>query len=86
MRRRAVSEWITLDGVIDADTMDTWWSPYDSPERHGAMHEAISACDVMLFGRQTDEMLASCWSAQTTDEQGPPQRSIAHENTSPRHL
>jgi hypothetical protein len=70
MRRLVASEWMTLDGVFYANTMDNLWSPYDSPERQGAMHEAISACDVMLFGRQTYEILAPNWSAQTTDELG----------------
>jgi hypothetical protein len=33
LRKLVVSEWITLDGVFDADTMDQWWIPYDSVER-----------------------------------------------------
>jgi dihydrofolate reductase len=71
MRKLIVSEWMTLDGVFDADTMDTWWIPYDSVERQEAIKEGILACDVMLYGLLTYEMLAPYWSAQKTDEHGP---------------
>lgn len=71
MRKLVVSEWMTLDGVFDADTMDTWWIPYDSVERQEAITEGILACDVMIYGRLTYEMLAPYWSAQKTDEHGP---------------
>lgn len=71
MRKLVVSEWMTLNGVFDADTMDTWWIPYDSAERQEAITEGILACDVMLYGRLTYEMLAPYWSAQKTDEHGP---------------
>jgi hypothetical protein len=33
LRKLIVSEWITLDRVFDADTMDQWWIPYDGVER-----------------------------------------------------
>jgi|SRR5450755_298918 dihydrofolate reductase len=71
MRKLVVSEWMTLDGVFDADTMDTWWLPYDSVERQEYIKEGISECDVMLYGRTTYEMLAPYWSAQKNDEMGP---------------
>jgi dihydrofolate reductase len=71
MRKLVVSEWMTLDGVFDADTMDTWWIPYDSIERQEYIKEGIEACDIMLYGRTTYEMLAPYWSAQKTDEHGP---------------
>jgi len=71
MRKLVVSEWMTLDGVFDAETMDTWWLPYESAERQEAIKEGIEACDVMLYGRLTYKMLAPYWSAQQTDEHGP---------------
>jgi dihydrofolate reductase len=71
MRKLVFSEWMTLDGVFDADTMDTWWIPYDSAERQEAIKEVIFAYDVMLYGRLTYEMLAPYWSAQKSDEHGP---------------
>jgi hypothetical protein len=58
MRKLVVSEWMTLDGVFDADTMDTWWLPYESVERQEDIQEGIEACDAMLYGRTTYEMLA----------------------------
>ena len=33
MRDIVVSEWVTLDGVFDADTMEHWFTPYDSVAR-----------------------------------------------------
>ncbi len=30
MRKIVVSEWVTLDGVFDADTMGQWFIPYDT--------------------------------------------------------
>ena len=71
MRKIIVSEWVTLDGVFDADTMDQWWIPYDSVERQEYIKEGILGCDVMLYGRTTYEMLAPYWSAQKNDENGP---------------
>ena len=71
MRKLVVSEWMTLDGIFDADTMDTWWLPYESVERQEDIQKGIEACDAMLYGRTTYEMLAPYWSAQTTDEHGP---------------
>ncbi len=71
MRKLVVSEWITLDGVFDADTMNQWWIPYDSVERQEYIKEGILGCDAMLYGRTTYEMLAPYWSAQKNDDNGP---------------
>jgi dihydrofolate reductase len=71
MRKIIVKEWITLDGVFDADSMDQWWIPYDSVERQEQILEGIKGCDAYLLGRITYQMLAPYWSAQETDEQGP---------------
>ena len=30
MRKLVVSEWVSLDGVFDADTMKQWFHPYDT--------------------------------------------------------
>jgi dihydrofolate reductase len=74
MRKLVVSEWVTLDGVFDADTMDQWWIPYDSVERQEYIKEGILGCDAMLYGHTTYEMLAPYWSAQNNDENGPATR------------
>src|ERR1700681_2660796 len=71
MRKLVVSEWMTLDGVFDADTMDKWWIPYDSAERQEYIKGGILECDAMLYGHTTYAMLAPYWSAQKNDENGP---------------
>ncbi len=71
MRKIVVKEWMTLDGVFDAETMDQWWNPYASAERQKYIKEGYSSCDVYLLGRTTYEMLWPYWSTQTNDDDGP---------------
>jgi dihydrofolate reductase len=71
MRKLVVSEWMTLDGVFDADTMDTWFIPYHSKERAAYITEVTESCDAMLYGRTTYAMLAPYWSAEKNDTNGP---------------
>jgi dihydrofolate reductase len=72
VRKLVVKEWMTLDGVFDADTMDQWWNPYDSAERQQEILEVYSRGDAYLLGRTTYEMLWPFWSTQTTgDGPGP---------------
>lgn len=61
MRKLVVKEWMTLDGIIDADTMDEWWNPYDSAERQALITEGYMGCDGYLLGRVTYELLAPTW-------------------------
>ena len=68
MRKIVVKEWMTLDGVFDAETMEQWWNPYDSTERQQYILEQYSKGDVYLLGRTTYEMLWPFWSTQTNDE------------------
>jgi dihydrofolate reductase len=68
VRKIFVKEWITLDGVFDADNMDQWWNPYDSTERQKYIMDVYSGCDVYLLGRITYEMLWPFWSTQTNDD------------------
>ncbi len=62
MRQLVVKEWMTLDGVIDADTMDQWFIPYDSPQRRASIKDGLKRSDAYLLGRVTYEMLAPHWS------------------------
>jgi dihydrofolate reductase len=62
MRKLVVKEWMTLDGVIDAESMDQWFIPYDSPERRAHIKEGLERSDAYLLGRVTYEMLAPHWS------------------------
>lgn len=61
MRKLVVSEWLSLDGVYDADSMPQWYAPYDSEERQDWIKEGILAADAFLLGRVTYEMLMSYW-------------------------
>jgi dihydrofolate reductase len=70
MRKLVVKEWMTLDGVIDADTMDEWWNPYDSVERQAYITEGYLGMDGYLLGRISYELLAPTWSRLEEDEVG----------------
>jgi dihydrofolate reductase len=65
MRKLVVSEWMTLDGVFDADTMGQWFRPYDSDDRQAWITEAVLASDAFVFGRITYELLAAYWPTVT---------------------
>jgi len=70
MRKLIVSAWITLDGIFDADLMQQWYAPFDSESRQNYTRDGILACDALMFGRVTYEMLAPYWSAQKNNEMG----------------
>ena len=70
MRKLIASEWISLDGVFDGDTMDQWFMPFDSDERQDYIRQSILTSDAMLFGRTTWEMLKGYWSGLKNDEMG----------------
>jgi len=70
MRNLVVSEWITLDGVFDAESMAQWFMPYDSVSRQDLIRDGILSCDAILFGRRTYEMLAPYWSRMKNNEMG----------------
>ena len=70
MRKLIVSEWMTLDGIFDADTMQQWFMPFDSEDRRAYIVKTMQACDAILFGRATYEMLAPYWSPLKNNEDG----------------
>jgi dihydrofolate reductase len=82
MRKLVVSEWVTLDGVFDADTMPQWFIPFQSDDRARHIKKVIEACDGIVLGRTTYEMLGPYWSAQKNDEQGP----AAKLNSVPKYV
>jgi Dihydrofolate reductase len=61
MSKIVVSTWVTLDGVFDANSMNEWFAPFDSPERQKYIRESIHGSDGLLLGRTTYEMLSSYW-------------------------
>ncbi len=70
MGRLLVSAWVTLDGVFDASTMEQWFHPYHSNERGEYVKNQVLACDALLLGRATFEMLAPYWSSLKNNEMG----------------
>jgi dihydrofolate reductase len=70
MRKLIVSEWMTLDGIFDADTMNEWFIPFNSKDRQEYIVKTMLACDAILFGRKTYEMLAPYWSPLKNNEDG----------------
>lgn len=70
MRKLVVSAWITIDGIFDAELMGEWFNPFDSESRQDYIRNGILACDAIMFGRKTYEMLAPYWSAQKNNEMG----------------
>jgi dihydrofolate reductase len=70
MRKLIITEWLSLDGIFDADSMDQWWAPFDSPDRQKYIQETINHCEIMLYGRRTYEMLYPYWSSFKNNEQG----------------
>jgi dihydrofolate reductase len=70
MRKLVVSEWVSLDGVFDADTMTQWFHPYDSKDRQARITALVLASDAFLFGRVTYEMLAGYWPKVKNNDKG----------------
>ncbi|HTD98013.1 MAG TPA: dihydrofolate reductase family protein [Mucilaginibacter sp.] len=70
MRKLIVSAWISLDGIFDAELMGQWFNPFDSESRQNYIKDGILACDALLFGRKTYEMLAPYWSSMKNNEMG----------------
>lgn len=70
MKKLIVKEWITLDGVFDASTMNVWNAPFHSNSRAKCIIEDVLGADAFLYGRTTYEMLAPYWSALKNNEMG----------------
>jgi len=70
MRKLIVTQWISLDGIFDAGSMNKWWMPFDSLQRQMYIRDTINNCEIMLYGRTTYEMLYPYWSSFKNDEQG----------------
>jgi len=70
MRKLIVTEWVSLDGIFDANSMNKWWIPFDSPGRQKYIQDTINHCEMMLYGRTTYEMLYPYWSSFKDNEQG----------------
>src|SRR6478735_8795477 len=70
MRKLIITEWVSLDGIFDAGSMNKWWMPFDSTSRQKYIQDTINNCEIMLYGRKTYEMLYPYWSSFKHNEQG----------------
>jgi dihydrofolate reductase len=72
MSKLVVSEWVTLDGVFDADPefFNQWFMPYESEARAEYIKESILGCGAFLMGGGTYSTLAPYWSALKQNEFG----------------
>jgi dihydrofolate reductase len=82
MGELVVSEWVTLDGVFDADTMKEWFEPYHSDGRAEYIRDVILASGALLIGRTTYEMFAAYWPTQKNNEMGTADKL----NSMPKHV
>jgi dihydrofolate reductase len=82
LRMLVVSEWVTVDGVFDADSMKEWFEPYESHDRQEYIKENVLTSDAFLVGRVTYEMLAAYWPNQKNNEMGVADRL----NSAPKYV
>ncbi len=66
MRKVIVSEYVTLDGVMEEPS---WTAPYWSEEIAAFKFDELFASDALLLGRVTYQGFAAAWPSMT-DEQG----------------
>jgi len=70
MRQLIITQWVSLDGIFDATSMNKWWLPFNSSGRQQYVQDTINNCEIMLYGRNTFEMLYPYWSSFKNNEQG----------------
>jgi dihydrofolate reductase len=78
MGRIVISEFISLDGVVEDPG---WTAPYQHDDIEAYKRSELFAADAMLLGYKTFEMFAAVWPSMT-DEQGFAERM----NALPKHV
>ena len=68
VRKIIVSEFLTLDGVMEAS--EQWQPPYVSDDVAQEIRAGIHAAEAALLGRVTYEIFAAYWPARTNNEFG----------------
>ena len=66
MRKVIVSEFVTLDGVIEAP--DQWQFPFWNDETGKFKLDELFASDALLLGRVTYQEFAAAWPSMTDEE------------------
>jgi dihydrofolate reductase len=80
MRRVIVSNQITIDGVIESPSPDSWYIAEGEHEESASLDQLLAADDLLL-GRKTYEGLAAVW-PEITDDRGFADRV----NSLPKHV
>lgn len=70
MRQLIATEWVSLNGIFDSGSFEQWFNPYHSDSRAKYIQHCIAHCDVMLYGRETYQMLYPYWSSLKNNEMG----------------
>lgn len=68
MRKLIVTEYVTVDGIIDG--FEQWFYPHWDDEIGVVKHAEMVASDTLLFGRVTYQLFAAQWMPTGTDETG----------------
>ena len=68
MRKLIVSEFVTLDGVIEAP--EEWQFPYLSEDLSEQIVAEVHSAEASLLGRNTYEIFAASWPQRTQNEFG----------------
>lgn len=65
MRRIIVSEFMTLDGIMEAP--EKWSFPFQNEETAQFKHEELFASDALLLGKVTYQIFANSWPSRIGD-------------------
>src|ERR687893_86576 len=75
MRRVIVSEFVSLDSVMEAP--ETWTLQFGSEEQQRYKFDELAASDALLLGRLTYEGFAAAWPNMMEQYEGPRRTELA---------
>src|SRR5215218_4474037 len=88
MRRVIVSEFVSLDGVMEAP--ETWTLQFGSEEQQRYKFDELAAADALLLGRATYEGFAAAWPGMMDQYEGPRRAELGEYadmmNGYPKHV
>jgi dihydrofolate reductase len=88
MRRVIVSEFVSLDSVMEAP--ETWTLQFGSEEQQRYKFDELAAADALLLGRTTYEGFAAAWPGMMDQYEGPRRTELGEYadmmNGYPKHV
>ena len=88
MRRVIVSEFVSLDGVMEAP--ERWTLQFGSEEQQRYKFDELAAADALLLGRTTYEGFAAAWPGMMDQYEGPGRAELGEYadmmNSYPKHV